>query len=236
MKAVILAGGEGTRLAPYTTVFPKPMLPLGKKPILEILIRQLSYYGFKDIILSVGYLSEIIHAYFYNNRMLKDVNLEYVKEHEPLGTAGSLSLIKGLNETFLVINGDILTTLDYRKLIKFHKRNRSMLTIAAHKRDVKIDYGVMYGDAKGRLRKYDEKPTLNYLVSMGIYIFEPEVLAYIALNKKLDFPDLVKKLLVKGEKVLIYPNTDYWLDIGRHDDYKEAVEIFEKKQRMFLKL
>ncbi|MCK4830653.1 NTP transferase domain-containing protein [bacterium] len=235
MKAIILAGGRGTRLAPYTTVFPKPMLPMGDKPILEIIIRQLAYFGFKDIVLSVGYLAELIQAYFQNDhRVPKDVRLTYIREGEPLGTAGSLSLIPNLTETFLVMNGDILTTLDYTKLIEFHKRNKALVTIAMHKRQVKIDFGIISTNGKSEIIDYDEKPTLNYSVSMGVYVFEPEALAYVTPAKKLDFPDLIKVLLAKEEKVQGYSTDDYWLDIGRHDDYTEAVKSFKGMEKSFL--
>ncbi|MBW2045276.1 MAG: NTP transferase domain-containing protein [Deltaproteobacteria bacterium] len=236
MKTVILAGGRGTRLAPYTTVFPKPMLPIDDKPILEIIIKQLAYFGFKDIVLSVGYLAELIQAYFQNNhRLPKDVNVTYIREGEPLGTAGSLSLVPDLTETFLVMNGDVLTTLDYSKLMGFHKKNKGIVTIAMHKRQVKIDFGVISTNGKDELTDYDEKPTLDYSVSMGVYVFEPKALAYVAPGKKLDFPDLIKVLLAKGEKVCGYSNSDYWLDIGRHDDYEEAVKSFKSMERLFLK-
>lgn len=236
MKAVILAGGRGTRLAPYTTVFPKPMLPIGERPILEIILKQLSQYGFTDIVLSVGYLSELIQAYFRNDhRIPNEVNLTYVREGEPLGTAGSLSLVPNLKETFLVMNGDVLTTLDYKKLVEFHRKERGLVTIAMHKRQVKIDFGVISTNGNSELVGYDEKPTLDYSVSMGVYIFEPKAIAYIEAGKRFDFPDLIKLLLAKGEKVVGYSSSDYWLDIGRHDDYAEAVENFKKMEGLFLK-
>ena len=236
MKAVILAGGKGTRLAPYTTVFPKPMLPIGDKPILDIIFKQLAYYGFKEIVLSVGYLAELIQAYFQNDqKILESVRLSYVKEKKPLGTAGSLSLITNQVEPFLVMNGDTLTTIDYRKLMEFHKMNGGSLTIAAHKRQVDIDFGVLHTDRHSKLVSYDEKPTLDYLVSMGIYVFEPEVLNYIRPNQRLDFPDLVKALLAEGKKVQCLMTDEYWLDIGRHDDYEQAVKDFEKMKSQLLK-
>jgi NDP-sugar pyrophosphorylase family protein len=235
MKAIILAGGKGTRLAPYTTVFPKPMLPIDERPILEIVIHQLANYGFQEIILSVGYLAELIQAYFQNPQKVPDrVSVTYIREDQPLGTAGSLSLVPNLTETFLVMNGDILTTLDYRKFLAFHTMNQGAVTIAMHQRQVKIDFGVISVDAQHALIEYTEKPTLNYLVSMGIYLFEPKVLKYIEPQKKLDFPDLIKRLLANKEKVQGYPTDAYWLDIGRHDDYEEAVRSFEKMKRKLL--
>ena len=235
MKAVILAGGGGTRLAPYTTIFPKPLVPIGHRPILDIIIRQLSYYGFRDIILTVGPLAELIQAYFQNaNSKLPDVNLTYIKERKPLGTAGSLSLIKGLDETFLVMNGDILTTMDYSKLVAYHKKRGSTLTIGTHRKYVKIDLGVIKTDEEGVLTGYSEKPEKEYLVSMGVYVYEPAILKYMKPGAYLDFPDLVLRLLDNGEKVVSYPCDDYWLDIGRHEDYALAQEKYEKMKGQFL--
>jgi NDP-sugar pyrophosphorylase family protein len=228
MKAVILAGGKGTRLLPYTTVFPKPMIPLGQKPILDIIIRQLSYYGFCDIILSVGYLAELIQAYFQNgNSQFPNIKFTYIKEREPTGTAGSLRLISGLDDTFLVMNGDVLTSMDYSKFIAYHKDKGGILTIGMHRRRVKIDLGVIETDENGILIGYMEKPEKVYLVSMGVYAYEPEVLHYIEPGKYLDFPDLVLRLLDNGEKVVGYSCDDYWLDIGRHEDYAKAQDEFE---------
>jgi NDP-sugar pyrophosphorylase family protein len=235
MKAVILAGGKGTRLLPYTTVFPKPLVPLGQKPILDTIIRQLSYYGFREIILSVGYLAELIQAYFQNgNGQFSDVTLTYIKEQTPTGTAGSLGLLSGLDETFLVMNGDVLTTMDYAKFIAYHKDQKGILTIGMHKKRVKIDLGVMEVDQNGILTGYVEKPEKIYLVSMGVYAYEPEVLKYIEPGKYLDFPELVLRLLTHGEKVVSYPSDDYWLDIGCHEDYAKAQSEFEQMKDKFL--
>lgn len=236
MKAVILAGGKGTRLLPYTTVFPKPLIPLGQKPILDIIIQQLSYYGFQDIILSVGYLAELIQAYVQNGcgRRFPDVTIEYIKEHDPTGTAGSLGFISGLDDTFLVMNGDVLTTMDYKAFVEYHKTHGGILTIGMHKKRVKIDLGVMETDPDGIVRGYLEKPEKTYLVSMGIYSYEPEVLKYIERGRYLDFPDLVLRLLDKGERVVGYPSDAYWLDIGRHEDYAKAQDEFKQMKEHFL--
>jgi len=236
MNAVILAGGKGTRLWPYTTVFPKPMLPVGDRPILDIIINQLRYYGFKNIILSVGYMAELIQAYYQNfNALSSDVTLTYVKENQPLGTAGSLALIPKQQTSFLVINGDTLTTLDYRQLMQYHEQQGGIVTIASHKRQVKIDFGVLNVNNQGALTNYDEKPTLDYLVSMGVYVVSPEVLQYIPMNRYIDFPDLVKTFLSEGKKVQTYSTDDYWLDIGRHDDYENASKCFDSMKEKFLK-
>src|SRR5512137_1973460 len=155
MKTVILAGGKGTRLAPYTTIFPKPLVPIGDRPILEIIIRQLVRQGLGDILLSVGHLGELIEAYFQNgHRNIPGLKLEYFREQQPLGTAGSLAMIPGLDETFLAMNGDILTTLDYRALIQHHREKQAALTVAMHEKDVKIDLGVLETNERGELTSY----------------------------------------------------------------------------------
>lgn len=229
MRAVILAGGRGTRLEPYTTVFPKPLIPIGHRPIIDIIIRQLARRGFTTITLSVGYLAELIQAYFQNiNGGLDALCINYVKEKAPLGTAGSLRSISGLDRTFLVMNGDILTTLDYKKLVEYHNAHNALLTISMHKKKVKIDLGVLETDSAGNLTGYLEKPEKEYAVSMGIYVYNPRVLNYIEPNTYLDFPDLVLRLLASGEKVIGFPSDDYWLDIGRHEDYVRAQEEFEQ--------
>jgi NDP-mannose synthase len=223
MKTVILAGGKGTRLAPYTTIFPKPLVPIGDRPILEIIIRQLVRQGLGDILLSVGHLGELIEAYFQNgHRNIPGLQLEYFREKQPLGTAGSLAMIPGLDETFLAMNGDILTTLDYQALIRHHRENQAALTIAMHQKDVKIDLGVLETNERGELTSYKEKPLYSFEVSMGIYVYEPHVLHHIPKGEYLDFPDLVRLLLSKGEKIVGFSSQDYWLDIGRREDYELA--------------
>lgn len=233
MRAVILAGGRGTRLYPYTIVFPKPLMPIGDVPILEIVVRQLKYYGISDIVMAVGHLAELLMAYFGDGSRF-GVQISYSRETNPLGTAGPLALIPGLDETFLVMNGDVLTTLDYRALIAYHRANGSVATIASHRRDARIDLGVIQTDATGRITDYIEKPVYHYLVSMGIYVFEPAVLRQIEPGQRLDFPDLVLRLLAAGERVQSYLFDGYWLDIGRPDDYSQATAEFEQLRKKFL--
>lgn len=233
MKVVILAGGKGKRLEPYTTILPKPLMPIGNLPVLEILIKGLEKHGFKEIILATGYLSELLMAYFKDGNKC-GVKIEYSKEEEPLGTAGPLKQIPNLESAFLVMNGDILTVLDYSKLLAFHKQKKGVLTVAMHQRKVGIDFGVVVVNKENNIIGYNEKPTLKYLVSMGIYIFEPKALDYIKEGESIDFPDLVKRLLKNGEKIWGYLSKDYWFDIGRHDDYKRAVKDFEAMEGMFL--
>jgi NDP-mannose synthase len=234
MKTVILAGGKGTRLAPYTTIFPKPLVPIGDRPILEIIIRQLVRQGFEDILLSVGHLGELIEAYFQNgHRNIQGLKLSYYRESQPLGTAGSLALVPGLDETFLAMNGDVLTTLNYGALVDFHYSNQAALTIAMHSKAVHIDLGVLETGEFGRLKSYREKPQFNFKVSMGVYVYEPLALRYIPKGQYFDFPDLVMRLLDNGEKVVGFHSEDYWLDIGRREDYELAQHDFQSRAEEF---
>jgi len=227
MRAIILAGGKGTRLLPYTTVIPKPLMPVGERPILEVIIRQLKHNGFSQVTMAVGYLAELLEAYFRDGKKY-GVEIDYSREDKPLGTIGALSLIDGLDKTFLVMNGDVLTNLDYDQLVTFHNENNAVATIATYNKEVKIDLGVLEMDESFELKNYLEKPTLRYHVSMGIYVFEPEILELIEPNGYLDFPDLVLSLIKAGKKVFAFPFDGYWLDIGRHEDYELAQEDFAK--------
>jgi NDP-sugar pyrophosphorylase family protein len=233
MKAVILAGGKGTRLAPYTKILPKPLMPIGDMPILEILLHQLRGVNINEVVLTVGHLSELLKAFFQDGSRL-GLHIRYSYEEKPLGTAGPLALVDGLDETFLVANGDVLTTLNLCELIDFHKQEKAIASIAVHYRHVKIDFGVIEWGQAPQIGNYIEKPNIDYMVSMGIYIFEPAVLAYIPKGKYLDFPDLIKKLIAAGEKVVGYPFEGYWQDLGRPDDYENAAADFEKMRSQFL--
>jgi NDP-sugar pyrophosphorylase family protein len=248
MRAVILAGGKGVRLAPLTQVIPKPLVPLGGKPILEIVLNQLRSQGFRRITLAVGYMADLIQAYFGDGSRL-DLDLDYSFETQPLGTAGPLAFIDGLNETFLVMNADVLTDLNYQDLVAFHRQTGAIATVSAYERQVQIDLGVIIKDGDTRILDYVEKPAYTHLVSMGVYVFEPAILDFIrnaqaGVNPSsagwqplsggngqkppgyLDFPDLVKYLLSCNQPVHFYPFTGYWLDIGRHEDYAKANEEF----------
>lgn len=233
MKAVILAGGKGARLAPYTVVFPKPLIPVGDRPILEILISQLRHFGITELVLAVGHLAELIEAYFGDGSRF-GVQITYSREHEPLGTAGPLGLIDGLSAPFLVMNGDLLTNLDYRRLVNAHLEGSALCTVAMYRRQVQISLGVMEVDDGGRLVDYIEKPTYDYRVSMGVYVFDPAVLRYLEPGKYLDFPNLIKILLRDSKTVIGYPFEGYWLDIGRHDDYAQAMEEFDQMRSQLI--
>ena len=199
-----------------------------------MLFRSLVQQGLGDIVLSIGHLGELIEAYFQNDRRnIPGLCLDYYRETEPLGTAGSLAMIPGLDETFLAMNGDILTTIDYRTLIRHHRERQAALTIAMHQKNVKIDLGVMETDGEGMLTSYREKPLYNFDVSMGIYVYEPRALKYIPDGEYMDFPDLVRVLLDHGETVSGFHSDEYWLDIGRREDYELAQQEFDARLEEF---
>src|SRR5690606_32519405 len=231
MKAVILAGGLGTRLKPYTTVFPKPLMPIGESPILEIIVKQLKAKGFNEITLAVGHLSELIMA-FFNNGSKYGLKIEYSKEEKKLGTAGGLGLLKNkLVDDFVVMKGDVLTGLAFSEVLEIHKKTGYIATIALNRRHVDIDFGVVELDENRTLIGYIEKPKIDYLVSMGVYAFNESILEYIPSHEYLDIPDLMKRLLSEGEKVNGFIHDGYWLDIGRPDDYIKANEDIQKIYR-----
>jgi len=230
-RAVVLAGGKGTRLRPYTTVLPKPLMPVGDRPILDIVVRQLKAAGFGRITMATGYLAELIEVFFRNGEAY-GIPIDYFREQEPLGTVGALAMIDDLGDTdFLVMNGDVLTDIDYAALLEEHAASGAAATIATKTRDVRIELGVLvFGNAEDRTRLtgYMEKPKVRYEASMGIYCFSPRALGHIERGKRLDFPNLITKLVEAGETVRAWRSDDYWLDIGRHDDYEAALDEFEE--------
>lgn len=233
-RVVILAGGKGTRLRPFTASFPKPLVPVGDTPILAILLQQLINQRFSEVTLTLGHLSELIRAYIHSHRTIsKAINVDFVDEDRATGTAGSLANVAGLTDTFLVMNGDLLTNLDFNDLIRAHKQSGAALTIAGHAKQEKIDLGVLEVDEGGRLHSYIEKPAHKFEVSMGIYVYEPSVLRFIERDTYLDFPTLVRNLLGVGELVHVHRNSAFWLDIGRPEDYAQAQDIFERRPEYF---
>lgn len=234
MKAVILAGGRGTRLAPYTTILPKPLMPIGDMPILEVIIRQLKLAGVNEVILTVGHLSELLKAFFRDGRRF-GVKISYSQEEKPLGTAGPLALIRDqLTEPFIVMNGDVLTTMSFSAIVSRRQRTDSIATIAMHKRKVRIDFGVLEMGDDYQVVDYIEKPSIPYQVSMGVYAFHPDILNFIPDDTYLDFPDLVLDLIKNEQRVTGYLFDGYWQDLGRPDDYLKANEDFEKMKEKFL--
>jgi NDP-sugar pyrophosphorylase family protein len=225
VPVVVLAGGRGTRLAPYTSILPKPLMPIGEQSILEIVVGQLAECGARSINLCVGYLAHLIRAVF-DHRARRDVEITYIYEEDALGTAAPLRLVNGLDDTFIAMNGDVLTTLDYRELLRHHRERGNVLTIATHNRSIKIDYGMLHLDVAARVHGFEEKPEIVSPVSMGIYVMEPAVLNYIPAASTFDFPELVQTLLNGGERVGAYRFGGIWFDIGRADDYQQAVDTW----------
>jgi len=226
MRAIILAGGKGTRLRPYTTLIPKPLVPLGGEySILEIIIMQLSKSGFTHITLAVNHLSQLIMAYFGDGERL-GVKIDYSLEEGELSTIGPLTLIDDLPENFLVMNGDILCDLNYKTFFDAHVEAGSRISVSAFRREVKIDFGVLRYDEQGRLNEFQEKPEYDFDVSMGIYCINKSVIDALPRGEKYGFDNLMIDGLAKDEPIDIRPFSGYWLDIGRPDDYEYADENF----------
>ncbi|QEH37363.1 D-glycero-alpha-D-manno-heptose 1-phosphate guanylyltransferase [Aquisphaera giovannonii] len=236
-KAILLAGGKGTRLRPYTHVLPKPLMPLGEEapmPIIEVVLRQLARHGFDDVTIITGYLTELIETFCGDGRKF-GTRIRYRREVAPLGTAGGLTLIKRPTQPALVINGDILTTLNYGAMYEFHTSRGAAATIASYPREVKIDFGVLeFGDDPHVLTGYREKPEYSFQVSMGVYLLDPIAWDYLTPGEALPMPDLLEAMRGSGHPVHCYKQKCYWLDIGRHDDYATANEIFDARRAAFL--
>jgi len=233
VRVVILAGGRGTRLRPYATSFPKPLMPVGDLPILEIVLRQLKYYGFQHITLAVNHLAELIRTFCGDGRKW-GLELSYCLEEKPLGTAGALGLVEQRTDPLLVMNGDLLTTLDYGALVDAHIASGAAATIGIFPRQVPIDFGVVQLDGQGHLAAYTEKPRLEYLVSMGVNVLGGTALELIPRGQHLDMPTLMLQLKAAGHVVGTYRAECEWLDIGRPDDYEQATERFEQARAKYL--
>lgn len=231
MRAVILAGGLGTRLRPYTTVIPKPLVPVGGRPVLEHIIHRLHRSGVRKIDLSVSYLGKLIQVYLTQAELPGQVELEFHWEDAPLGTAGALLGVPDLSGTFLVMNGDILTTLDYAALIRHHEQQEAALTIAMHRKSVNVDLGVIESH-DGFVTGYIEKPTLNYDVSMGIYVYDARALDYLPQGF-CQFPDLVLRLLDAGVPVATFMSDAAWYDVGTVEEYERASRDLESAPEKF---
>lgn len=228
MQALILAGGRGTRLAPYTTSFPKPLVPVGDRPILHHLIDGLRDAGFTEILLSVNYLASLVEAYFGDGTAF-GVKIRYAREKLPLGTAGPIRVTPDLSEHFLVVNGDTLSDINYQELYESHARSGEMVTLVSYRREVPITLGVIHTDSTGHLTDYREKPVLSYDVSTGVYAMSRGVRDYIAENERLDMPDLMLRLLDKGAPPRIYRHEGKWLDVGRVEDYELAQQQWREE-------
>lgn len=233
MMAIILAGGKGTRLRPFTMSIPKPLLPVGDVPIIEVVLRQLGECGFGRVVLTLGHMAHLFSASFGDGSRF-GLQIDYCLEGEPLGTAGPLRLVRNLEDDFLVMNGDLLTTLPYAELFCFHRGRKAWGTIALHQREVRIDYGVVETDHRDLLDRYTEKPTIRYDVSMGVNVLSRRCLDFIPSRGKFDMPDLMLAIRRAGKPVVCYRTDCYWQDIGRFDDYQQASADFETNRERFL--
>lgn len=229
-----MAGGKGMRLRPFTTVLPKPLMPVGEVPILEIVLRQLERAGVTEAIISIGHLGSLIRSYLDHSAISKRIKIRYQTEEEPLGTAGAVGLIEGLDEPFIVMNGDILTTLDFADLYRDHIASGAELTVGVVKHEMRIELGVLDLDSAGRVVGYDEKPTKTYAASMGIYVYSPSVRDLIPSGQYLDAPTLVLGLIQAGRNVRGYVPDAIWLDLGNAGELERAQDIFCDQQADFL--
>ncbi len=231
-RAVVLAGGKGSRLRPYTVVLPKPLMPIGEYPILEVILRQLASQGFDRVTLAVNYQAEIVRA-FCGDGSRWGISIDYSLETVPLSTIAPLCLISDLPENFLLMNGDVLTDLSMQKLYEEHVSQKRQFTIAASERTNIVDYGVLHA-REDQLIGFEEKPKFQYLVSMGVYILNRSVLDRVPVGQKYGFDDLMLDMLANKESVHVERHSGYWLDIGRVDDYMRAVDEFDDRRKQLL--
>jgi NDP-sugar pyrophosphorylase family protein len=232
-RAVILAGGKGTRLRPYTVVLPKPLVPVGEFPILEIIVRQLARAGFDHITMAVNHQAELIKAFFADGSKWR-VSIDYSLEDKPLGTMGPLKQIGNLPADFLVMNGDVLTDLNYATFFDYHIECKSLFTISSRRREHQIDYGVLEVEGAGNLRGFQEKPVLNYEVSMGVYAVSRKVLEWIPAGSAYGFDQLMHDMIKRDATVRVLRHDGLWLDIGRPEDYANALDMFESSRQSLL--
>lgn len=228
IKAVIMAGGQGTRLHPMTQDMPKPMIPVGDRPLMEILVQQLRDSGIENLSISVHHKSEKIIEHFGDGRDF-GVNITYATEDRPLGTAGALALMEPPKETLLVINGDILTELDFRAMLAYHREQGAELTVAIQRYDVQVPYGVIEYEG-AYVKRLVEKPTVPFMINAGVYLLEPAAHAEIPVGQRYDMTDLIQRLLAEGRPVAGFPIREYWLDIGQHEDYQQALEFMNHRK------
>lgn len=226
-RAIILAGGKGTRLKPYTVSLPKPLVPVGETPILEIIIKQLIKYGFDHITITINHMADIIKAFFGDGSKW-NIKIDYSLEDKPLSTMGPLKLIEDLPDNFLIMNGDVLTDLNFCDFYKWHINNKNVFTISSYERKHKNDYGVLEVDKSNKLIGFQEKPVTTFNVSMGVYMANKKILNYIPENEAYGFDHLMLELIEKKENASVIPFDGYWLDIGRPDDYAKACEDIDK--------
>lgn len=232
-RAVILAGGKGRRLRPYTVVLPKPLMPIGDYPVLEVIVRQLVRHGFDHVTMAVNHQAEIIKA-FFNTGAKWGVKIDYSLEEKPLSTMGPLRLIKDLPQDFLVMNGDVLTDLNFAQFFDYHVAARNLFTISSKTREHVIDYGVLEANERGLLCGFREKPKVSYRVSMGVYMVNRQAMEFIPQGQSYGFDNLMLDLLAANRPAAVRTHDGYWLDIGRPDDYTQAIDEFEGMKSRFL--
>jgi len=234
MKAVILAGGQGKRLRPFTSVLPKPLMPIDDRPILDIILNQLHRHGVTEVIIALNYLGSLIQSYVDASEIGRKMSIRYHWEEKPLGTAGAIGTIDGLTEPFFVMNGDILTTLDYSAMYRAHMDDDADLTVGTVTPTVQIELGVLKVDAAGHVTGYDEKPKLKYAASMGIYVYSPRILSHIEPGEYLDAPTLVLGLIADGRRVLSHAPDCRWIDMGNSGEHERATEEFIENRALYL--
>lgn len=228
-----MAGGKGTRLEPLTTVLPKPLMPLVDRPIIDVLLRQLVRDGVQDVTIAVGHLGSLIEAWVTDDADY-GIPVGFLYEDQPLGTAGALGNLERPEGTFLALNGDVLTTLRFGDLVARHEASGAIATVAVKERTVEVEYGVVHTDSDGRIERLEEKPTLRYTVSMGVYAFDPRIIELIEPGERIDFPDLLLRAVERGHDVGTYRFDGVWRDIGNRDDYEAAVAEFGESSGQFL--
>lgn len=224
---VIMAGGLGTRLYPYTKILPKPLVPVNGTPMVELIINRFHEIGTDKFYLIVNHKKEMIEAYFDN--LEKEYQVKYAEETQQLGTGGGLYFVKEMiNQTFFLTNCDILLLEDYDEIFEFHKKSGNKVTMIVSVKSMKVPYGVMDVDANQTIKAFHEKPTYGMLVNTGIYVVEPEVFGYIELEEKIDFPSLLQRMIANEEKIGVYPITeDKWIDMGQVEEYKQACNVIK---------
>jgi len=232
-RAVILAGGKGTRLRPYTVVLPKPLMPIGDYPILEVIVKQLVQHGFTHISMAVNHQADIIKAFFGNGSKW-GIKIDYSLEDKPLGTMGPLKILKDLPNDFLVMNGDILTDLNYSDFFEYHRRKQNIFTVSSFRRDLRSEYGILEMDDENKLVGFREKPVITFEVSMGVYMVNRDALNYIPVKEAYGFDHLMLHLIATNRPASVKAHNGYWLDVGRPDDYIQAIDEFEKYTEIFL--
>tara|TARA_B100000575_G_C23107988_1_gene639690 strand:- start:384 stop:1079 length:696 start_codon:yes stop_codon:yes gene_type:complete len=227
-RAIIFAGGKGKRLRPYTYVVPKPLIPIGDKPIIELLIRQLSKIGIKHVTISIYNNSELFQS-ILSNKNFPNLKIDFLVEKKPMGTIGALRLIKNLPNEFLAMNGDLITNLNFKDFYKFHIKNKSDLTLCTKTLKTNIEYGVIRNNKKKSLTKFDEKPNFKYQINLGIYIIKKNLVKRISTKPNFGFDKFIKK--VRDKKVFVYNSNCKWFDIGREKDLFEAKNFLFKSKK-----